>query len=161
MRRLRPYRLVPRLHVPLTPYSLVSQPHQTTQPEIREAAQHAFYTLLWHIVTLRATKSARGALRCATGELRMRLLMLREYRVSDRPLSFRPSGSEWRNLRGAPPNRRTGVPILCAVAVVVVREGPISACGARWEARQDHQAGADVREFGRMGKPQAVSPVFG
>ena len=45
-------------------------------------------------------------------------------------LSFRPSGSEWRNLRGAPPNRRTGGAILCAVPMVAVRQGPISACGA-------------------------------
>ena len=30
----------------------------------------------------------------------MRVIMLREFRVSDRPLSFRPSGSEWRNLYG-------------------------------------------------------------
>ena len=98
-----------------------------------------------------------GTSRCATGVLRMRVVMLRDFRVSDRllsyrpssvpfvistglcpfvlttglcPLSFRPSGSEWRNLRGAPPNRRTGVPILCAVLMVAVRQGPISACGA-------------------------------
>ena len=97
-----------------------------------------------------------GASRCATGVLRMRLVMLREFRVSvlpchydlvlhlgistefcplsfrlgAAPLSFRPSGSEWRNLRGAPPNRRTGMAILCAVPMVAVRQGPISACGA-------------------------------
>ena len=41
-----------------------------------------------------------GASGCATEVLKMRVMMLREYRVSDRPLSFRPSGSEWRNLFG-------------------------------------------------------------
>ena len=98
----------------------------------------------------------------------MRLVMLREFRVrvlpchydlllhlcisTERcPLSFRPGGSEWRNLWGAPPNRRTGGAILCAVPMVAVRQGPISACGAPREARQGHQAGADVRQFGGGG----------
>ena len=97
-----------------------------------------------------------GASRCATGKLRMRVVMLREFRVSVLPchydlvlhlgistefcpfviltgrcpLSFRPSGSEWRNLRGAPPNRRTGMAILCAVPMVAVRHRPKSAPGA-------------------------------
>ena len=70
------------------------------------------------------------------------------FRPSAAPLSFRPSGSEWRNLRGTPPNRRTGGAILCAVLMVAVRQGPISACGAPRKARQGHQEGADVRQFG-------------
>ena len=76
---------------------------------------------------LRQPKLPGGASRCATGNLRMRVVMLREFRVSvlpchydlvlhlgistefcplsfrlgAAPLSFRPSGSEWRNLQGA------------------------------------------------------------
>ena len=49
------------------------------------------------------------------------------------PLSFRPSGSERRNLPGIPPNSRTGKPVLCAVSRVAVRHRPKSAHGAREE----------------------------
>ena len=87
----------------------------------------------------------------------MRVVMLREFRVSVLPchydlvlhlfistelcpLSFRLGGASCHFDRAeasgeicgalAPPNRRTGGAILCAVPMVAVRQGPISACGA-------------------------------
>ncbi len=147
-----------------------SFPAFPSQPEIRGAGRCAPEAAGRHIWMLCQPKLPGGASRCATGRLRMRVVMLREFRVSDRPLSFRlggafchidravpplpfrPSGSEWRNLRGAPPNRRTGGAILCPVLLVAVRQGPISACGAPREASQGHQAGADVRQFGGSGE---------
>ena len=42
---------------------------------------------------LRQPKLPGGASRCATGKLRMPVVMLREFRVSDHPLSFRRNGA--------------------------------------------------------------------
>ena len=51
------------------------------QPEIRGAADPAFYTLLWHIVTLRAAILAGLGAHCALQGPLWHMGTLREFRV--------------------------------------------------------------------------------
>ena len=52
---------------------------------------------------------------------------------------------------GVPPNRRTRVPVLCAVALVAVRQRPILAVGARKAASYGFIDNFLVRLFGEVG----------
>ena len=49
-----------------------------------------------------------------------------------------------------PPNSRTGMPLLCAVPMVAVRQVPISACGARKVVSRCLQMDINVRHFGEV-----------
>ena len=69
--------------------------------------------------------------------------------------------SEWRNLPGnlpglrrtaVPPNSRTGVPTVCVVPMIAVRQGPRSGIGARQMAPQVVLLGVHVRLFGEVGR---------
>ena len=64
-----------------------------SQPKIRGAGRCASEVAGRRIWMRCQPKLPGGASRCATGRLRMRVVMLREFRVSDRLLSYRPSSA--------------------------------------------------------------------
>ena len=90
---------------------------------------------------LRATFWAGKASGCALQGHPEHMEMLCEFWVGAGPV--RP---------GLSPNSRTGTPVLLAVSMVAVRQGPISAVGARKKPREGPRMGASVRLFGEMGR---------
>jgi hypothetical protein len=130
-----------------------------TQPENRGAGRCASEAVGRRIGMLRQPKLPGGASRCATGRHRMRVVMLREFRVSDRLLSYRLGGAFCHFDRAVPLYPYGRALPLCpydrALPLVISTERERVEKSAGRSAKQAHGRGHSVRCADGCGAPGA------